>query len=134
MPSPLLLAITGPFSGYLLLILGFLALLVIDLIIALIEGVALTLLRWNPFRTCLTVSLIMNVISGIVNGILLILLQKNPFIWLPVSFAISLVIESFILMFFKRNTLVRDGAYAVVVNLVSYLLLILPAYYFGTHA
>ena len=48
------LDITGPASPYLLLVLGFLALLVVDLLIALIEGVTLTLLSWNPFRASLS--------------------------------------------------------------------------------
>ncbi len=133
MLTVLLLQITGPFSGFLLLLLGFLALLVIDLIIALIEGVSLTLLHWNPFRTCLYTSLIMNLLTGIINGLLLILLQRSPFVWLPVSFILSILIKAFILMYFKRDALRQDTFYAVLVNFVSYSLLILPAYYFGTH-
>jgi hypothetical protein len=133
MPNAHLLQITGPFSGLLLLLLGFLALLVLDLIIALVEGVTLTLLRWKPFRTCLYVALIMNIVSGIVNGLLLILLQRSPFIWLSVSFTLSILIEAFILMYFKRDTLFQDGLFSVLVNLASYVLIILPAYYFGAH-
>jgi hypothetical protein len=131
-PPSLLLSITGPYSGYLLIVLGFLALLVIDLIIALIEGVTLTLLKWYPFRTSLIVSLIMNIFSGIINGILLILLQQNPLIWLPISFIISFLIETFVMTFFKRDALPKNSLYAFIANLASYLLLILPAYYFGT--
>jgi hypothetical protein len=131
-PPSLLLSITGPYSGYLLIVLGFLALLVIDMIIALIEGVTLTLLKWYPFRTSLIVSLIMNIFSGIINGILLILLQQNPLIWLPISFIISFLIETFVMTFFKRDALPKNSLYAFIANLASYLLLILPAYYFGT--
>ena len=133
MPALSSLDITGPASSYLLIILGFLALLVVDLIIALIEGVTLTLLRWNPFRQSLTIALIMNIISGILNGILLILLQRTPFLWLPVSFVISLLIEGFIMTYFKRDAIRQNTLFVVVVNLTSYILLILPAYYFGTH-
>ena len=130
-PSSLLPAITGPFAPYLLLVLGFLALAVVDLLIALVEGVTLTLLRWNPFRACLTVSLIMNTIAGIINGILLILLQRTPLVWLPVSFVLSLLIDGLILTYFKRDAFRRNSLYALSVNLASYVLLILPAYYFG---
>jgi hypothetical protein len=133
MTTTLLLAITRLASGLLLLVLGLLALLVIDLIIALIEGVTLTLLRWNPFRTCLYSSLIMNLVTGLINGLLLIFLQHSPFVWLPLSFVISVLIEAFILMYFKRHALLQDGFFAVLVNLASYVLFILPAYYFGTH-
>ncbi len=134
MPSILtaLPAITGPAAPYILLIFGFLALVVIDLLIALVEGVFLTLLKWNPFRACLTVSLIMNVIAGIVNGLLLVLLQHTPLVWLPVSFVLSLLVDIFILTYFKRDAIRRNSLYALLVNLASYVLLILPAYYFGS--
>jgi hypothetical protein len=133
MPITPSLAITKSTSGLILIILGFLALLVVDLIIALIEGVALTLLRWNPFRQSLTISLIMNIISGILNGSLLILLQRTPFVWLPISFVISLLIEGFIMTYFKRDTIRQNSLFVLLANLASYILLILPAYYFGTH-
>ncbi len=126
-------AISSPAAPFLLILLGFLALLVIDVIIAIIEGTALTLLKWNPFRACLTVALIMNLIAGLINGILLVLLQHTPLIWLPLSFAISLLVDAFILTYFKRQSLSRNSLYALLVNLASYALLILPAYYFGSH-
>jgi hypothetical protein len=128
-----LLDITGPASGYLLLGFGFLALLVVNLLVALIEGVALTLLAWNPFRASLTVSFIMNIISGIINGILLVLLQRTPFIWLPISFLLSLLIEGFIMTYFKRDAFRQNSLFVLLANLASYILFILPAYYFGTH-
>jgi hypothetical protein len=120
-------------SGFLLVVLGILALLVVDMIIALIEGVTLTLLKWGSTRTSLMVSYIMNIISGIVNGILLVLLQHAPLVWLPISFVISLLIEGFIMSYFKRDALLQNGIFVFLANLASYLLLILPAYYFGTH-
>jgi hypothetical protein len=125
--------ITGPSAPYLLLIFGFLALLVVNLLIALVEGVALTLLGWNPFRISVKVSFIMNIISGFVNGILLVLLQRSPFIWLPISFVISLLLEVFIMTYFKRDTFRQNFLFIFLANLASYLLLILPAFYFGTH-
>jgi hypothetical protein len=126
------LDITGPASGYLLLGFGFLALLVVNLLVALIEGVVLTLLAWNPFRASLTVSFIMNIISGIINGILLILLQRTPFVWLPISFVLSLLIEGFVMTYFKRDAFRQNSLFVLLANLASYILLILPAYYFGT--
>ena len=131
MPLHPLPAITTPAAPYLLLILGTLALLVVYLLIALVEGVALTLLGWNPFRTSLTVSVIMNLIAGVINGPLLVLLQHTPLVWLPVSFILSLLIDAFILTYFKRQAIRQNGIFALLVNLVSYFLLIFPAYYFG---
>jgi hypothetical protein len=125
--------ITGPAAPYLLMIFGLLALLVVNLLIAVVEGVILTLLSWNPFRISMTVSFIMNLISGIINGVLLVLLQQSPFIWLPVSFVISLMIEVFIMTYFKRDAFHQNISFAFIANLASYSLLILPAYYFGVN-
>jgi hypothetical protein len=133
MPPNLPLDITGPTAPYLLLIFGIMALIVIDLLIAVVEGVALTLLNWNPFRTSMMVSTIMNLISGIATGILLVLLQRSPLIWLPVSFALSLIIEAVIMTYFKRDSFWQNCLYVLLANLASYILLILPAFYFGTH-
>jgi hypothetical protein len=123
---------SSPASGFLLFILGALALIVVDLIIALIEGVTLTLLKWSSSRTSLMVSYIMNIISGIINGILLVLLQDNPLVWLPVSFVLSVLIEFFIMSYFKRDTIFQNGLFVIIANLASYVLLILPAFYYGT--
>jgi hypothetical protein len=127
------LDITGPAVPYLLLVFGFLALLVVNLLVALVEGVILTLLSWNPFRASITVSIIMNMISGIANGILLVLLQHTPFVWLPISFVLSLIIESFVITYFKRDAFRQNILFVFIANLASYLLLILPAYYYGAH-
>jgi hypothetical protein len=120
-------------TSLLLIILGFFALLVVDLIIALIEGVTLTLLKWNSSRASLMVAYIMNILSGMINGILLILFQHNPLVWLPISFVISLLIEGFIMNYFKRDAFRQNALFVLIANLASYILLILPAYYFGTH-
>jgi hypothetical protein len=127
------LDIYGPTAPYLLLIFGILSLLVVNLLIALVEGVTLTLLGWNFFRISMKVSFIMNIISGIINGILLVLLQGSPFIWLPISFVISFLLEVFVLTYFKRDAFRQNCLFIFLANLASYLLLILPAYYFGTH-
>jgi hypothetical protein len=124
--------ITGPGTPILLIILGFLTLIVVNLLIALLEAVALTLINWNPFRLSMMVSVIMNLVSGIINGVLLVLLQQSPLVWLPVSFVISVLIEGFFLAYFKRNASWHNLFLAFAINLFSYIVLILPAYYFGT--
>jgi hypothetical protein len=127
-------AIPPPAAPYLLLGFGCLALLVVNLLIALVEGVLLTLLAWNPFRQSMTVSMIMNILSGLVNAILLVLLQRTPLIWIPISFVLSLIIEGFIMTHFKRDILRKNFLFALLVNLASYILLILPAYYYGSRS
>jgi hypothetical protein len=134
LPTTFPLDITGPGSVYLLLIFGFLALIVVTVLIALIEGVVLTLLKWNHFRASIIVSLIMNVASGIINGVLLVLLQHSPLLWLPISFVLSILIEGIILMYFRRDATRQNWLFVLIVNLASYFILILPAYYYGTRA
>ena len=124
----------SPSSPFLLLVLGVLALLVVDLLVALVEGVFLTLLSFHPFRQSMSISFIMNIASGLVNGVLLVLLQRTPHIWLPISFVIAIIIESFVMTYFKRDALRQNTLFAVLVNLASYVILILPAYYFGSRA
>jgi len=125
--------ITGPAAPYLLLTFGFLALIVVDLLIAVVEGVILTLLSWNPFRASMMVSFIMNIISGIATGALLVMLQRSPLVWLPISFILSLVIEVFVMTYFKRDAFRQNCWFVFLANLASYILLILPAFYFGTN-
>jgi hypothetical protein len=124
-------AITGPAAVILLIVLGILALIVVYLLVGLIEGVVLTLLSWGSSRASMTVSIIMNLSSGLINGVLLILLQHTPLLWLPISFVLSLLIEISIMTYFKRETPAKNSLYALVINLASYIILILPAYYFG---
>jgi hypothetical protein len=133
MPPTLPLNISGPAAPYLLLVFGFLALLVVNLLIALVEGVTLTLLSWNPFRTSMIVSFIMNITSGIVNGILLVILQHNPYVWLPVSFVLAIIIEVFVMTYFKRDAFRQNSLFIFLANLASYIVIILPAYYFGSN-
>jgi hypothetical protein len=130
--NPIFSEITGPSAPYLLLIFGILALLVVNLLIALVEGVILTLLAWNPFKVSMMVSFIMNILSGIVNGVILVLLQRSPFIWLPVSFVIAIMIEAFVMTYFKREAFRQNLFFTLLANFASYVLLILPAYYFGS--
>lgn len=130
--TPYFSDITGPSAPYLLLIFGILALLVVNLLIALVEGVILTLLAWNPFKVSMMVSFIMNILSGIVNGVILVLLQQSPFIWLPVSFVIAIMIEVFVMTYFKRDAFRQNLFFTLLSNFGSYVLLILPAYYFGS--
>jgi hypothetical protein len=54
-------------------------------------------------------------------------------VWLPVSFVISLIVEVFVFTYFKRDAFRQNCLFIFLANLASYLLLILPAYYFGTH-
>ncbi len=120
-------------SPVLLIVMGVLALLIVNLLIGLVEGIVLTLISWNPARVAIKTSFLMNLSSGVINGTLLVLLQHQPMLWLPLSFVVSLVLEFIFLSYIKRAATFFNLIAVVVSNLASYLLLILPAYYFGSH-
>jgi hypothetical protein len=103
----------------------------ITLLIALIEAVVMTLLRWDTFRRCSLVSLVMNIASMLANVILLAVFHNPNLIILLTGWLISVLIDSGILMIFKRRAVRQNLIVAVIANTLSYLILIAPAFYYG---
>jgi hypothetical protein len=131
MPSTPVLDVIAPGMILISLGLGLIALSLLTLLIALVEAVALTLLKWNSFPRSLLAALIANVTSSLVGGLLLIFLQDIPVIWMIIAFILSVVIEGAILIKIQPAVGRRTWLLALVANLASYLLLILPAYLFS---
>jgi hypothetical protein len=129
-----LLDVPGPGLASSPIVFGILIALLIflvTLLIALIEAVSMTLLRWDVFRRSLLVSLVMNLVSIVANVILLAIFQNpNPFI-LFISWLISVLIDSGILMHFKRQAARQNWIVGAIANTSSYLILIAPAFYYG---
>jgi hypothetical protein len=101
------------------------------LLIALVEAVILAFLKWASFGQCLASSAIANFLSTIIT-ILLIVWVKQPHIsYLAIGWVISVLADTFILHLFKRQPASRTLLSAMLANLVSYLILILPVFYFG---
>lgn len=101
------------------------------LLIALVEGVALTWLKWAGFRQSLISAAAANLISNLVIVILLVLLEQVRYSHLIVGWIMSSLIESVILHLFRYQPYRRTLWSALVANLASYAVLILPAYYYG---
>jgi hypothetical protein len=101
------------------------------LMITLVEGVVLTLLKWAGFGQSLVSALPANIVSTLVIGLLLILVKQPRYSNLIVGWAISSLVETIILYFFRRQPLWRTFMSATLANLASYIILILPAFYYG---
>jgi hypothetical protein len=131
MPTTILFDVAGPGTIALLAGGSILALCIFTILIALVEAVALTLLRWGAFKRSGLVALVMNIVSSIVGGTLLVLMPTQSLLWIILSFVLSVLIEGGILMLFKRGAARQNWTAALVANLASYIILIAPAYYFG---
>ncbi len=110
---------------------GLVALCLLTLLIALVEGVVLTLLKWNIFYRSLIAAAIANIASSLVGGLLMIFQQEQALIWVILAFCLSVVIEGAILVRIQPGSGRRTWLYALAANLASYLLLILPAYLYS---
>ena len=128
MPGIALSNMISPGMVLLSLGLGLVALCLFNLLIALVEGVVLTLLKWKPFMSSLLAALLVNTISSIVGIVLLIFLQDIPMAWIVIAFFLSIIIEGVILVLIQPVTRWKALLYALLANLASYLILIVPAY------
>jgi len=119
-------AAPGLVLGQLALTAGFLILLFS--LIVLVESVVLQVLRWGSFKRSLRGSFWMNLASTLVGFFVLSLVPRLGFLGLLVAWAISVLIEWAVLARFQPSKTRYTLTIALSANLVSYLLLILPAY------
>lgn len=111
-------------------ILTFLAVVILIMLIALVEMVALQLLRWGNTRQSIQASLMMN-LSSSVAWLLMLVLFSQPNIWiLLVAWLIMVAIEGGVLTRLRPGTPGYNWFVAAMANLASYLILILPAFLF----
>lgn len=106
-------------------------LLIVFLLTVLIETVALQLLRWGAFKQSLQTALIMNLASILVWFLLLALVPRMGLFGLVISFLLSTTIEALVLTRMKRGETGYNVLVALVVNLSSYLILLLPAFLYS---
>jgi cytochrome b subunit of formate dehydrogenase len=132
---PILRLSSGATPGLVLfeLGMGLLTLFLINLLVTLVEGVSLTLLKWNNFPRSIVISLLMNTLSSLVAGMLLILLQATPIVWLVTSFLLSVLIEALVLGKVQPVWGYKNWLFSLTANLSSFLILILPAYLFSLY-
>jgi hypothetical protein len=103
------------------------ALIGLTLFISMIESLVLYFLKWEKFGRCLLASFLMNVTSTIFGGVLIALgVIGGSYIWLAAAYILSVLIEGGILILMKRGAVRQNWTASVVVNLASYLFIILP--------
>lgn len=106
----------------------------VTLLIVVIETTVMTLMRWGTLRQSLTASLLVNIVSTIVVTVLTTLILKAGYLLVFIGWALSVLLEGWMLNAIHHQSARKNWLAAVVANTVSYLLLILPAFYFGQRA
>jgi hypothetical protein len=102
--------------------------IILFLLIALVETVALQLLRWGDFKRCLKASVMMNLASTVLGLLFLWLVPALGWLGISIAWALSVLIEWLVLMRLQPGERRLNLMAAVVANLASYLLLIVPSY------
>jgi len=111
-------------------ILTFVALLMVYAMIVIIEVAVLQIMRWGEFRSCLKAGALMNIVSFLV-GFGLMLLVPKPALWhLFIFMIIATLIEGIILGRFKPGSLKQNWLTALIANLASLIILLVPAFMF----
>ena len=107
-------------------------LLIVFILILLIETVVLQIMRWGTFRRSIIAALAMNLASIIIGIILLVLVPQFGFYSLLIALILSTLVEGGVLAKLKRDALGYNFLVALAANLASYLVLLLPAFYYST--
>ncbi len=105
-------------------------LIIFFIILVLIEATVLQFLGWGSIRKALISALAMNFPSSLLL-ILLFMIIKQRWTALIISWILAILIEGSILSRIRRNQVRLNFWSAVLANLVSFLLLIVPALFYA---
>jgi hypothetical protein len=106
-------------------------LLIIFILTTLVETVALQLLKWGSFKQSAQASVVMNIASIIIWPLMVFLVQEIGIIALVIAVLLSTLIEAILLTRIKRETIGYNILVALIANLASYLILLLPAFWYS---
>lgn len=112
-------------------LLYFFLICLVTLLICLVEAVILTWIKWAGFGQSLVSSLAANLVSTFITVFLMVLFNEVSIYYLIIGWFISMLIDAIILHMFKRQPAWRNLLSSMLANLGSYMILILPAFYFG---
>ena len=117
----------------LLLGLGFTiaALAIMFALIVIVESTVMQLMSWGALRHCLKDAFWMNLASTLIGFFFLALVPRFGYWGLLLAWAISVIIEALVLGRLNRQAGRKSWLVALVANLVSYLLLMLPTYLYS---
>lgn len=107
------------------------ALVVLLLLIIVIESAALQLIGWGDLRRTLRSSLYMNLGSMLLTFLFLALIPQLGSLGLLFGWFVSVVIESLVLRRMKPEGGRSNWTAAILANLASYAILILPVYLYS---
>jgi hypothetical protein len=113
-----------------LIVLTALSIAILIMLISLVEMVVLQLLHWGNTRQSMRASLLMNFTSSVVAIILLLLFPHPNIRNLLIAWLILVIIEGGVLTGLRPHTPRYNWVVAVLANLASYVILILPAFLF----
>lgn len=114
----------------LVLLLTLIALASIFPLIVLVEMVILQLMRWGKFKSCIKAAIQVNGATFFI-GIILVFIVPKPELWqLLIFLVLAILIEATLLNHLKPNTPQANWTVSILSNLVSYTILILPAFQF----
>ncbi len=116
-------------TGSIWVLLAFGAILAIAFLIAaiLLESLVLKLLKWNSYWRSLWASFLMNLASALVGiPLTLLLINAEPVVYLPIAWGVSVIVEGGVLVLMKRDGGRQNWTAAIVANLASYALLVVP--------
>jgi hypothetical protein len=112
-------------------VLYFFLICLVTLLICLVEGVILTWVRWASFGQSLVSALAANLVSTSLTVLLMVWFDQFNYYYLLLGWLVSFLIDAGILNLFKRQPPWRNLLSSMFANLVSYAVLILPAFYYG---
>ena len=106
---------------------GILILLLVTALVSLLEGVVLTMLRWDEFMACIRTAYLINLVTTILSLVFITFVQLG---WKGIGFALlfSIIVDGALLARFKPGMLLRNYFNSILINLVSYGVIIAPAY------
>jgi len=107
------------------------ALIIMFFLIVIIETTVLQLMRWGKFRGCLKASFWMNLGSTLVGFLFLAMVPRFGLLGLFFGWLVSVCIEVVVLMRLKPGQRRHNWLVSLISNLVSYLILLLPTYYYS---
>ena len=100
------------------------------LVFVVIETAVFQLLNWGTFQACLRAAFLVNLASALLITAGLMSLQRLGWLGVTVSAVIAMLLEGRVLNRLKPGTQQLNWIVAILANLASFLILILPVFFF----
>lgn len=101
------------------------------IVISALEGAVLNWFKWDTLPRSILAAVMVNFVSNFLCGLLLVFLQQELLIWLLVAFPLCILVEGSLLSLLQKGKTRLTWIGVLVSNQLSFLILVLPVYYFG---